>query len=583
MAKGKRIILFFSIVIFAAIGITIIFAATSQENTATNVVTVGNVKIVLHNQDDEEVNSHSKTVMPGDRISKIVSVENIGDYAAYIRVKFKKEWLNNSTTTPLSLDAIVPSIQDGWMIGNGEDSEYIYYYYKDIVSATDEAIPFMSDYLVDAASIDNDTLVENTNAMGKITVVAEAVQADYYTPAKESGYIIGWPDVSFGADYVNSTPDATVVTQSAVSGSSVEFVGDSDEFVSFETGTDLFLNVKGLMPGQRVEQVITIRNKYKNPVEVYLYAKIPDDYMKVARSNTEWELLKELELVVKSNASGSGWNTIYEGSLFEDDDSKDMLSKEKAVLLGIFEQGEKYEIQASVTLPGSWDKAYCQTKIDWVFTTDRISSTTEPPAPTVPAVEKPTPAPTVPVFPTENVVPTAEPSKAPPTAIPESPKVTTTVEPTPKITLEPQETPIYSTGTDKTSEPFVPTETPISTNTPVITSTLEPTQVPDLSPLPTIRAEKTVIPTATIDESLLGGNGPGAPADYSPPVYTPEPPDEPKKPKKTESPTLTVDPDLPEDYTTKTGDETPILFWCIICFVSLIGVVYNGIILVRKR
>lgn len=579
--KGK-ILIFLSMLVFSAIGITIAYAANNAINTATNVVTIGNVKIALHNQDDEEVNLYSKdpnvnhrNIMPGEQIEKYVSVENVGDYPAYIRMKVKREWLHNDSEPEFQLkaEAIEPSVEDGWHIGAAEDSDYVYYYYQKVVTPS-AVIPFMKSFCVSAGAIVQDNIDKNPNAEGKITVVAEAVQADYYMPTINGDVIINWQQgAEFGENFENDIPNPSVATQSAVTQSAVEFVGNSGDFVSFKDGTDLFLNVKGLMPGQTVEQIISIKNIYDNPVKVYLYAKIPEDNgnMAVARSNREWELLKELVLTIYSIDS-SGEKEIYKGSLFENDSSKDMLSKEKAICLGTFLKGKNYQLVASVTLPGSWSHSYCQTRVDWVFVTEEMLKTPSPPIKT--AAPDPLPIPTSPSTP--QVIPTIvpeEPSEEPPTILPEE-----TLSPTVEPTSEPQ-----VEVTDRPLDIEEPTESPEPLLTPKPTG----------SPIP-------IVPTPT-DAELNGDDNPVAPVSAKPnPSKTPkpastEPPEETKKPatpKITKNPNesvggdvpkIDVTPKLPEESATKTGDDTPIFFWGVVCFISLLGILYNGIILGKKK
>ena len=561
--RKRRVLVFLSMLVFAAIGITIAYAANNLGNTATNVVTVGNVKIALYNQDDDDVNSHTKKVMPGDQISKVVKVENVGGYNAYIRMKVKKEWLNNDSDPEFQFkaEAIEPIVEKGWSIGTAEDSDYVYYYYNTIVTPG-AVIPFMNSFCVSAGAINQDNLDKNPNAEGKITVEAEAVQSDYYTPEGTKApdgiyYVTNWKDVTFG-DYVEDTPNLSVVTQAAVvNESSVEFVGNSGDFVSFKTGTDLFLNVKGLMPNETRSQIINIQNTHDSPVEVYLYAKVPVEYQGIARTNTEWKLLNALELTITSSKDNK---VIYSGVLFEENSSKDMLSQGKAICLGNFQLGEKCQLELSVTLPKTWSHSYCQTKVDWVFMTKTTPPTQAPVRTFPPSVVTPTPIPTV--EPEQTVPPGDIPIDADPPTEPPTP------EPTPELT-----------------DPPIPTPEPTSEPTPTLT--------------PTDISSPTILPTPT-DLELGIDDNPMANTSAKPkPSKTPKP-ERTQKPKKTKKPAapptknpeeeigdniprIDVAPKLPEESATKTGDDTPIFFWCVVCFISLMGVLYNGIVLGKRK
>lgn len=550
---------------FVAIGITIAYAAVG--NTTTNVVTVGNVKIELMNEDDEEVNANNnpnpKAVMPGDKISKVVKVKNVGDYAAYIRVKVKKEWENNSTVKPLTAAAIVPLEEEGWVLGTGEDKGYDYYYYQSIVPATKKEITFMNYYELDSALIDNDTLNANyKNVKGKITVEAEAIQADFYQPIyfpEDKGNVIkDWPDIAFGKDFKNDAPIPSIATQSAVTQSAVEFVGDSGNFVSFnDTNPDLFLNIKGMMPGEEREQIIEIENTTSNKtVRVYMYSTVPQG---MDLTSIEGELLKSLQIRVDSwNKSRQGdWQPLFDENISGNPN-----------LLGEFEPGEKRQLRIWIRLPGTWKHSYCQTKVNWTFVTEKDLITPTPYYPT----NSPTP----------QVTPTVEPES--PTV---SPVVTPSLEPTPEKTVEPTDIPINA-------DP--PKETPNPTLEP------SPTPKPTNPPTPIVPTPTPIAPTPT-DFEIGIDDPPMADASSEPrPSKTPKPAPT-KKPKKTKKPAtptpevtknpeesvggdvpqIDVTPNLPEESATKTGDDTPIFFWSVVCLVSLFGVLYNGIVLGKKK
>ena len=101
----------------------------TAEDTATNVITAGNVKIALNEaaitEDGETVAFEDVTgVVPGAEISKIVTVDNTGDNAAYVRIKVVKEitsenepegefdpslivWTSTSKTGPKRMDITI--------------------------------------------------------------------------------------------------------------------------------------------------------------------------------------------------------------------------------------------------------------------------------------------------------------------------------------------------------------------------------------------------------------------------------------------------------------------------------------------
>ncbi|MDE7424156.1 MAG: hypothetical protein K2N51_10800 [Lachnospiraceae bacterium] len=590
--KGKgRIFVFLCSILFAAIGITIAYAAVDKMiNTATNVATVGNVRIELIDKNDETVNLYSKEpgfknkeVIPGDKISKIVSVKNTGDYAACIRLKVKKEWgwrnvlvSNEPTPDPKTITtaAIVLNYDKTlWKLATernieNEDEGYEYYYYKDYVRAGEE-IFFMDTFYVDENEIYNDQM--SPNVMGTIKVEAEAVQADYYAydnkgnrletgklKTDAEGYVIGWKGVSFGPNYTNDEPNIQVATGGAVTGSAVtagavNFDSDAGDFVSFPGGNpDLFINVKGIMPGEIRQQTIDIENTMKNQeLEVYMFSSIDG----LELSDMEWKLLQELQIRI------TGWERNFEKTgnakkmavqtttqsewqpLFDKNNSGNR------TLLGKFAPGEKARLTIEIMLPGTWEHSYCQTQVNWNFITSKMLITPPPYNPS-----RPNPTPSL----------TAEPSEEP------------TEEPVPVETVEPTDIPINA-------DP--PKETP------------KPTPEPTPTPKP---IEPTVVPTPT-DFDIGIDEPPMADASAKPkPSKTPKPKST-QKPKKTKKPTtpkptknpeenidsdiprIDVPPDVPKESATKTGDDTPVFFWSVVCLVSLFGVLYNGIVLGKKK
>ena len=76
----------------------------TSEDTATNVVTAGNVKIELKenalSEDGETLvpfENDQIGIMPGTEVSKIVTVKNTGNQPAFIRIKLAKNIIGEYT------------------------------------------------------------------------------------------------------------------------------------------------------------------------------------------------------------------------------------------------------------------------------------------------------------------------------------------------------------------------------------------------------------------------------------------------------------------------------------------------------
>ena len=67
----------------AAVGSTMAFF--SKEATSHNVITMGNIRIALHDAAEKK----SGVVMPGDTLQRTVTVENTGTHPAFVRIHFE--------------------------------------------------------------------------------------------------------------------------------------------------------------------------------------------------------------------------------------------------------------------------------------------------------------------------------------------------------------------------------------------------------------------------------------------------------------------------------------------------------------
>ena len=70
------------------------WAYFSAVGTADNVITMGSVKLALHDEDGNGNPFTTVRVMPGSVVNKVVYVENVGTGAFYTRVKITPEIVN---------------------------------------------------------------------------------------------------------------------------------------------------------------------------------------------------------------------------------------------------------------------------------------------------------------------------------------------------------------------------------------------------------------------------------------------------------------------------------------------------------
>ena len=151
---------------------------------ATNVVTSGNIQMKIHEKTDAgtEFPKEGVYVIPGDIVSKKVSVENICDHPFYLRVRIVYG-INSQTLS--SEDCFKLNInEENWVYHDG------WYYYKGIVDPGQTTPNVFSHVEIVGAKVD-------TGYIGKtltLTVDAQAVQSENNPITDGNTYTAsGWP------------------------------------------------------------------------------------------------------------------------------------------------------------------------------------------------------------------------------------------------------------------------------------------------------------------------------------------------------------------------------------------------------
>ena len=144
--------------------------------------------------------------------------------------------------------------------------------------------------------------------------------------------------------------------------SSVTYV-DRDELFDFKPGsayeaTDLFDNFKGVLPGDVLEEYITVRNSSEGKIRVYLQCKY-DSYV----TTDAQDFLNQLKLTVEASDK-----TIFEAEA----DQKAQLSE--PVLLGTFKQSGQVELKVTLEVPADMGNEYMGQigVVPWTFLIEEI-------------------------------------------------------------------------------------------------------------------------------------------------------------------------------------------------------------------
>ncbi len=136
------------------------------------------------------------------------------------------------------------------------------------------------------------------------------------------------------------------------------------------TKTDLFDNFKGVMPGDKRTETITIQNNAKNCdfIKVYMRAEVHDE-----KENPLSPEVAKTESVASmsdflSQLSMTVWKKGSETAIFHaSPDELDGLKNN--VFLGKFRRGEGTTLDVTLTVPLTLDNAYANRvgEVDWVF------------------------------------------------------------------------------------------------------------------------------------------------------------------------------------------------------------------------
>lgn len=155
------------VVALLAVGTWAYFSAVG---TADNVITMGSVKLALHDEDGAGQPFTTVSAMPGSVVDKVVYVENVGSGAFYTRVKITPEVVGADDKI-IPLDAserllTLDLINEDWI--PGADG---YYYYKGALDPKAKTPTLFS-----RVTFSKDMGNEYQNATVHIYVTAEAVQ-----------------------------------------------------------------------------------------------------------------------------------------------------------------------------------------------------------------------------------------------------------------------------------------------------------------------------------------------------------------------------------------------------------------------
>lgn len=178
---------------FIAIALVAVIATLCTQGTlayystvgkATNVVSSGNIKLIIHEKTDggKDFPTEGVYVIPGDIVSKEVSIENACEHPFYLRVKpiygVDSTELSAADCFKLDIDETNWELKDGW------------YYYKGIVQPNTTTPNVFSKVEIIGNKVDNKYIGKTLT----LTVSAQAVQSENNPVEGTNTYTAsGWP------------------------------------------------------------------------------------------------------------------------------------------------------------------------------------------------------------------------------------------------------------------------------------------------------------------------------------------------------------------------------------------------------
>ena len=174
------------LIAIAAILLTVLTQSTlayyAAVGTATNVVTSGSIELKIHEKtvDGSDFPKEGIYVIPGDIVSKRVSVENVCDHPFYLRVRLTGGGTNQTLTPDDGLKIDID--RENWTYMDG------YYYYNKILQPG-ELTPALFTQVEIVGSKVNQSHIGSTLSL---TVNAYTVQSEN-NPARQPWDASGWP------------------------------------------------------------------------------------------------------------------------------------------------------------------------------------------------------------------------------------------------------------------------------------------------------------------------------------------------------------------------------------------------------
>lgn len=174
------------LIAFAAILMTVLTQPTLAYYTtigkATNVVTSGDLQLRIHEKtaDGSDFPAEGVYIIPGDIVSKQVSVENVCSHPFYLRVKLVSGATHEALTAEDCLKMDIDTVNWTYMDG--------YYYFNRILQPGEITPTLFTQVEIVGSKVDRSHIGSTLS----LTVNAYAVQSEN-NPAQHPWLASGWP------------------------------------------------------------------------------------------------------------------------------------------------------------------------------------------------------------------------------------------------------------------------------------------------------------------------------------------------------------------------------------------------------
>ena len=385
----RKPILILGLAFFIAGTIGGTYAYYSDSITVENRIQLGDIDISLEEycldeNQKEQVYDQNIQVLPGDTVSKIPRITCLTE-PCYIRALIThsspvidntvtddiitedtttegtttRDTTTEDTTTEDTISCDSSQIQadeypdiltDENIFGLSESWIKIgdYYYYKNILNPKESADLFQGVFI--PYEWDNEHAEQKLN----LNIQIDAVQAEHFTPDFSSDQPWGNEEIEVCAHSGDRSALVNPYTTMYV-----EFEGNSHKLVAVPK--DFFSNLGQAMPGDLLNDTVTLKNTTEDEVELLFHTALPETLTEDQKS-----LLTKIELAIFLDG-----DKLYEGNL-------EAASLSADISLGKYQSQENKEFTFSLTVPAELKNQYAlaDTVVRWVFSVQQDGKAT---------------------------------------------------------------------------------------------------------------------------------------------------------------------------------------------------------------